>query len=241
MFERARGYLQSMNQTEYYDKFTDDVFVKYFSIYNRRLAVAQKFCNRFVRTGDRVLEIGCGAGIIAKCLQNKVKYYFGSDLSSRALEIAKTVCAAKVQMKFVNKKVSELNFLESKFDAIVLIDVIEHLKNFHTDLQKLSEMLSDSGRFIIQCPTPEATAKNATPQIIEKPVGIENIILATRLRLVYLNYFGVEHENQYVQLVLAKRLSADLIEPNRLLSGLKSRLLEFKNRRILESLRNLPG
>ena len=234
-----------MNQSEYYDKFADEVFVKYFSVYNPRLAAAEKLCRKFVANGDAVLEVGCGVGVIAKCLQSKVRYYFGSDLSNKALEIAKTVCAAKVgkrvRMKFVNKKVSELNFLESKFEAIVLIDVIEHLENFYTDLQKLSEMLSNTGRLIIQCPTPEATVKNATPQIVENSIRIEGIMLATGLRLIYLNYFGVEHEDQYVQLVLAKQLPVKSIETNRILSGLKSRWLRLKNRRILDFLQNLPG
>lgn len=234
-----------MNQTNYYDKFTDEVFVKYFLTYNPRLAAAKKLCDKFVNNGDRVLEIGCGVGVIAAHLQNWVKYYYGSDLSDKALEIAVLACTDRdngtARIKFVNKTVSELNFLESKFEAIILIDVVEHLENFHTDLQKLSTMLSENGRIIIQCPTPEATAKNATPQFVERPVRIEGIILATGLRLAYLNYFGVEHENQYMQLVLTKQLPAEPIEPSKLISGLKSRWLRLKNRRLLELLRNLPS
>lgn len=231
-----------MSQADYYDKFTNEVFVKYFSTHNQRLATAKRLCDRFVNTGDRVLEIGCGVGIIAAHLQSRVKYYYGSDLSSKALEVAKLACADEdARIKFVNKKVEELNFLESKFEAIVLIDVVEHLENFHTDLYKLSTMLSENGRLIIQCPTPEATTKNATPQFVEKPVRIEGIMLATGFRLAYLSYFGIEHENQYMQLVLTKQLPVEPIEPNRFLSGLKSRWLRLKNRRLLELLRNLPS
>lgn len=231
-----------MNQANYYDKFTNEVFVKYFSTFNPRLAAAKKLCDKFVNTGDRVLEIGCGVGIVAAYLQSRVKCYYGSDLSDKALEIAALACADKdARIKFINKKVKELNFLESKFEAVVLIDVVEHLENFYTDLYKLSTMLSENGRLIIQCPTPEATAKNATPQLVENPVRIEGIMLATGFRLVYLNHFGVEHKNQYMQLVLTKQLSVEPIEPNRLLSGLKSRWLRLKNRKILELLRNLPS
>ena len=227
-----------MNQADYYDKFTNKVFVKYFSTHNPRLAAAKKLCNKFVNTGDRVLEIGCGVGIIAKHLKHRVNYYAGTDLSVEALEIARKLYDSNCNtpMKFINKKVSELNFLESKFEAIILIDVVKHLENFYTDLQTLSTMLSDNGRLIIQCPTPEATAKNMTPQFVEKPIRIEGIMLATGFRLAYLNYFGVEHENQYMQLVLTEQLATEPIKPNKLLSGVKSRWLRLKNRRLLETL-----
>jgi len=69
-----------VSQAEYYDQFTEAVFSSYFPAHNPCLSAARKLCKVFVLPGDRVLEIGCGVGVIAKSLVPRAEKLSGHRL-----------------------------------------------------------------------------------------------------------------------------------------------------------------
>ena len=86
-----------------------------------------------VRTGMRVLEIGCGEGGVLKAFINKGCSGVGVELEAVRIENAKEylkedVAAGKI--KFIIKNIYDVDIekdLGGEFDIIVLKDVIEHI------------------------------------------------------------------------------------------------------------------
>lgn len=223
-----------IRQDWYYDEFTEEVFLRYFSTYNARLAAAKKLCRMFVLPGDYILEIGCGVGIIAKSLAPLAGSYLGLDLSEKAIAVARQYVPT---VSFYAGNILTFS-LHTRFDAILLIDVVEHLSDLCTTFKKLEAHLSDRGRIIISCPTAgminHLRKTGQKLQLIDNAISIRDILNVTALQPIYLSYFGVEYTNQYVQLVLGRELPVKPVSPGRVLNGMKSRCLRFKNRRMLK-------
>ena len=100
---------------------------------------------------ERVLDIGCGEGNNTSYLRHLgASDIWGVEMSSEAAKQAKT------KMDFVFKGTIEA-FLESsqaqaQFDLIILGDVLEHLVDPWSVVDKLTELLSENGQILISLP-----------------------------------------------------------------------------------------
>lgn len=96
------------------------------------------------RCSGRILEIGCGCG--ADLLTLKRMYpkatIFGIDSDEQAVRIASCLADVQVCRDIENDVFSLLN---GQFDAIVLGDIVEHVKNPKLFLTKVSSFLSEKG------------------------------------------------------------------------------------------------
>jgi hypothetical protein len=82
-----------------------------------------------------ICEVGCGAGGILKCLQDKFEenvIFQGYDISPDAINIAKQ--KENQKLTFYNQ-----DFLKSNdnFDLIIVADVIEHLEDYFKFLREI--------------------------------------------------------------------------------------------------------
>jgi len=93
---------------------------------------------------DKVLDYGCGVGVLAdKCHPD---FYLGVDIDDESLEIAFKKYPA---FRFVNK-----NPKDEQFDVIVLLAVIEHIKEPVDLLKQLKLMLKSDGQIVLTTPHP---------------------------------------------------------------------------------------
>ncbi len=98
------------------------------------------------------LEIGCGDGIWIQKLKKKSNFLVSLDLSKERVKIAKK---KNPYVKFVICDARNLPFKENIFDAIVALEIIEHLPNYGDHKKFLSEVkrvLTSSGKFLISTP-----------------------------------------------------------------------------------------
>lgn len=99
---------------------------------------------------SRVLDIGCGEGILGKrLLERGAKEVTGVEINSSACEkaarnISRVICG--------NIEELDLPFEDGYFDCIILGDVLEHLKDPAAVLVKLGRTLSDTGEVIASIP-----------------------------------------------------------------------------------------
>ena len=113
-----------------------------------------------------ILELGCGNGINAFEIhkitsKEKINFnYIGVDLASKAIETANEFLRAMPDMRGEVSFYQEeaISFLEKepslKFDVILLIDIIEHVKDSKKLLSLCKKHLKRGGLFIISVPTP---------------------------------------------------------------------------------------
>ena len=102
------------------------------------------------------LDVGCGVGAISLYLASQGKEVVGIDVSSRAIDIANQ---AKEANKFSNVRFV-LNSAEKfvpgrKFEVILLIEVIEHIKDDEGLLEKIFSWLKEEGYLVLTTPSSE--------------------------------------------------------------------------------------
>jgi ubiquinone/menaquinone biosynthesis C-methylase UbiE len=98
-----------------------------------------------------VLDIGCGRGEMLKlCSEHKVNAV-GIDYSNAALRIAQNALEHDKKSRLVKANALTLPFLDTKFDIVFMMDIVEHLYNdeLESSLKEVSRVLKPGGRLIV--------------------------------------------------------------------------------------------
>ena len=101
-----------------------------------------------LKTGQKILDIGCGWGSFAKYAAKKYKVsVVGVTVSKEQAEFAKKLCAGLS----VEIRIQDYRDLHEKFDHIVSVGMFEHvgLKNYKTFFEVAKRCLKDNGLFLL--------------------------------------------------------------------------------------------
>ncbi len=99
---------------------------------------------------SRVLEVGCGTGIIALEIAPKVDKMVGVDISPAMIEVAKTK-AGSLALKNVHFEVGDgydLPYEARSFDQVLLTNLLHVVKNPDAILQEAKRLLKPGGLLI---------------------------------------------------------------------------------------------
>ncbi len=179
----------------------------------------------------KLLEVGCGAGGTLNYL--KAKYINaelqGLEISDGAAKLANTICktaAGDIQDDEI------INKIETDFDYILFGDVLEHLIDPWTVLQKLKSKLKPKGKIIISVPNimhisvlSEITKGRFSYQEADIEAGIEAGILDK----THLRFFTLE---EIVKMLItcgysAERMTTTAVEITEEENRVKEKLLEI--------------
>ncbi|MGL4911648.1 MAG: methyltransferase domain-containing protein [Romboutsia sp.] len=99
-----------------------------------------------------ILEIGCACGSTLLKLNEIYKdcNLYGFDINKESTDIAK--CIDNAEIKCADIESDDILFEENKFDLIILLDVLEHLKDPWKLMKKVKKALKKEGQIIISLP-----------------------------------------------------------------------------------------
>lgn len=115
----------------------------------------KKMLQPYVREGGRILDIGCATGTALEALRDwnvPEANLSGIDISAYAIQTAR---AYLPRSTFIQASI-ETASLDSSYDLILLLDVLEHMQNPAAVFQQASAALAPHGRLVITTPDPES-------------------------------------------------------------------------------------
>jgi 2-polyprenyl-3-methyl-5-hydroxy-6-metoxy-1,4-benzoquinol methylase len=113
----------------------------------------------------KILDVGCGNGVISRHLGRYGFNVTGIDVSEKAIEKAQSLNIYS-NVKFMKKSAEELVAEGAQYDAIICSEVLEHLNNPDALLDVLNKSLATDGKLIITVPN----GKGPRESLVTKPV-----------------------------------------------------------------------
>ena len=98
---------------------------------------------------DKLLDAGCGKGYTGESVSKYCQSYYGFDISSAAIEIAKERLP---HGRFQAGSLRELPYESDYFDCVICSEVIEHIPEYKTAIRELSRVTKKSGYILITLP-----------------------------------------------------------------------------------------
>jgi len=116
----------------------------------RRVELANNVCeyvNKFISSKTKILDFGCGTGLVSLNLCQKVDEIIGVDLSCEMVNIYNQK-AKKLNCNAVGL-CEDVNNVNKKFDMIVSSMVFHHIEDIENMLNILSDKLVENGKLFI--------------------------------------------------------------------------------------------
>lgn len=123
--------LESMSQAVWYNRWTVKKFDKYLQ--------------------GRILEVGCGIGNFTKILTNYGEVS-AIDINKNHVAKAAKLVQGKAKVEFGDIEKDEHLFDGQKFDSIICLNVLEHIKGDERTLKHLYDLLKKDGILILLVP-----------------------------------------------------------------------------------------
>ena len=120
--------------------------------------------------GLKILDIGCGGGLISEPLSRLGGDITGIDASSKNIEVAKIHSKKNnLNIKYLNTSPDEKKINE-KFDVILNLEVVEHVENIDLYLKSCTDLLKENGVMFV------ATINRTFESYVKAIVGAEYIL-----------------------------------------------------------------
>ena len=100
-----------------------------------------------IRSGSRILDIGCANGNKVLFFNKKGFQAKGIDLSEEATTFGRTKFGLDLHRTSIEDYTTQ-----ERFDAIIMLDFIEHIRNPNAWAEKVSELLKPNGVVVITTP-----------------------------------------------------------------------------------------
>jgi 2-polyprenyl-3-methyl-5-hydroxy-6-metoxy-1,4-benzoquinol methylase len=102
-----------------------------------------------VGTGNRVLDVGCSSGYLARPLAERGNTIVGLELNPEAAREAEAFCE---RVLVGDVETMELPLEPGSFDVVLCGDVVEHLRDPVAALARLRPLLKPGGRVVLSTP-----------------------------------------------------------------------------------------
>lgn len=144
--------ITDLNSASFWDKRQSlrEPLAKQDAMTRERVNIAANYLPNFVK---QILDIGIGHGWLEERLEKKDIKFHGNDISPKTIKNIK----ARFKGNFAVKSIYNLSYKKNNFEAVFLLEVLEHIppsKTFQV-LESIRKLLLPGGYFILSVPTNE--------------------------------------------------------------------------------------
>ena len=142
-------------------EYITDKIKEYFKLKNKK----DKFLN-----GLKILDIGCGGGLISEPMARLGAEVTGIDAAEKNVKIAELHAKeSKLHIRYLNKSPEELQELEN-FDVILNLEIVEHVENVDLYIKTCRKLLKKDGIMFT------ATLNRTLTSYVKAIIGAEYIL-----------------------------------------------------------------
>lgn len=108
--------------------------------------------------GKRLLDIGCGGGLLCEAMAQRGAQVTGLDMSGAALDVAKAHAAKSSLIidyrqgtieTLANELVANGDQLDAQFDVVTCLEMLEHVPDPSSVIQAATKVLKPSGKMVL--------------------------------------------------------------------------------------------
>lgn len=122
-----------------------------------------KFARNFVKPTDDVLEIGCGNGAFAGCIN--VRSFLGLEFSKEAQKLAVNNCVEVLNESIQNHSINKTN----TYDVVCSFQVLEHVVDVSSFIKSAVVCLKVGGLLILASPSANSFAALVPNFVLDLP------------------------------------------------------------------------
>lgn len=124
-------------------------------------------------SGKDILDLGCAGGFMAEAMAGRGASVTGIDPAAQAIEAARVHAAASGLAIHYDVGVGEaLPYQDGRFDAVVCVDVLEHVADLGLVLAEVARVLCPGGVFFYDTINRNPIARLATITVAEDLLGL---------------------------------------------------------------------
>jgi 2-polyprenyl-6-hydroxyphenyl methylase / 3-demethylubiquinone-9 3-methyltransferase len=122
-------------------------------------------------TGLKILDVGCGAGIVTEPLSMSGAEVLGIDAAQRNIQVAERHAKATgAPVRYLHALPEDLTGQAGVYDAVVSLEVVEHVADLERFLDALASMTKRGGLLVI------GTLNRTTASFAKAIVGAEYVL-----------------------------------------------------------------
>jgi len=127
--------------------------------------------------GERLLDIGCGSGLLGARMKEKYQYLCGVDIVESAVEMARKM---GMDAQVVNLNAAPLPYEQNTFDTITILATLQYIYDPYFLLRECQRVLKPGGNLLISIPNMRTfwrlfnlSVKGVFPRTSLDPVGLD--------------------------------------------------------------------
>lgn len=125
----------------------DETAPRYDSRYQEIQVAKLKYLSNYLPEKiNKLLDVGCGTGLLLAEMEWRADEAFGVDLSAGMLEIAKRRCR---RAKLVQADAEHLPFADETFDCVISFTLLQNLSDPPAAVREMARVLKKGGTAII--------------------------------------------------------------------------------------------